>query len=130
MGTNVVIQNAPFTPGYPAAPGPLLSMGSLGHFVGNHVTFQHTATSKATAAGAGCVLNNQGGFGCTDCIFRNCSKIGVGGGVNVGPLGTQVLVNPTFENCVGCACMRVSAGGGSGWYCDNDDVLSSEQALV
>jgi len=156
--TNVVIQNAPFATGYPGDPRPLLVMGD-GHFVGNHVTFQHTPTSKATVTGSGCVLNNYGDFSCTDCIFRNCSSIGTGGGVKSGPFSTQVLVNPTFENClggridaidlhkvgfgdgcycekedaadcVGCACQKGSAGGGSGWYCDNDDVLSSEQALV
>jgi len=157
--TNVVIQNSPFVTGYPAAPEPLLEMGSLGHFVGNKVTFQNTPTAKATATGSGCVLNNQGDFSCTDCAFRNCSRIGTGGGVTVGPKGTQVLVNPKFENClggridaidlhklgfgdgcycakpdaadcVGCACKQGSAGGAPGWYCDNDDVLSSEQALV
>jgi len=157
--TNVVIQNSPFVTGYPTSPEPLLEMGSLGHFVGNKVTFQNTPTAKATATGSGCVLNNQGDFSCTDCAFRNCSRIGTGGGVTVGPKGTQVLVNPKFENClggridaidlhklgfgdgcycakpdaadcVGCACKQGSAGGAPGWYCDNDDVLSSEQALV
>ena len=146
---NVVIQNAPFTENYPADPEALLGMGAWGRFVGTNITFQNGPRwTTATKAGAGCVHNNAGYFACTDCVFRNCSNIGTGGGVFVGPQGTQLLVRPVFEecfagqikwsgthkpafgdgcycekpdatDCVGCACEKGEAGGEPGWYCDS-----------
>ena len=39
---NVVVQNAPFTSGFPGDAEPVLAMGYLGRFVGSNVTFQNT----------------------------------------------------------------------------------------
>ena len=147
---NVVIQNAPFPENYPGNAEALVSMGPFGTFVGTNITFQNTPASRATAVGSGCVHNNAGRFSCTDCVFRNCSNIGPGGGIFVGPQGTQVLVRPDFEECYGgqiiwsgqhkpdfgdgcdcekpdaadcegCACKQGNAGGEPGWYCDSQN---------
>jgi hypothetical protein len=131
----------------------LLVIGPFGSFDGSNITFSQDPQSTANSDGSPCVevnaqVSGRPYFNCTDCVFKNCSSIGTGGGVTAGPNSRLTLVRPRFvdclagyigwshthkpgfgdgcycENedpslCVGCTCKSGTAGGEPGWYCDS-----------
>jgi hypothetical protein len=145
----------------------LMVIGPYGSFDGTNVTFSQDNRSTATSTSAGgspCVeINAQVSgtphFSCTDCVFRNCSSIGTGGGVTASPSARLTLVRPKFIDCLagyigwshthkpgfgdgcycegadprlctGCTCRKGTAGGGPGFYCDSDsNTLKCDAAL-
>ena len=139
----------------------LMVIGPYGSFDGTNITFSQDNKSTATSTSAGgspCVeINAQVSgtphFSCTDCVFRNCSSIGTGGGVTASPSARLTLVRPKFIDCLagyigwshthkpgfgdgcycegadpslctGCTCKKGTAGGGPGFYCDSDSNTS------
>ena len=124
---------SPVVPDRPSLLG-LLSLNTHGrHYKGKECSTCRVTVDSAIVdcpSYAGCVLNNCGHFSCKDCVFRNCSNIGPGGGVYVGPQGTQILINPTFEQCSGGRIEHAESharppthkpGFGDGCYCEKAD---------
>lgn len=135
----------------------LMVVGPYGSFDGTNITFSQDNQSTATSTSVGgspCVeVNAQVSgvphFSCTDCVFRNCTSIGTGGGVTASPNARLNLTRPKFVDCkagyigwshthkpgygdgcycagadptlcIGCTCNEGTVGGQPGFYCDSE----------
>ena len=83
----------------------LMVIGPYGNFDGSNITFSQDPASTANSDGSPCVeinaqVSGRPHFNCSDCVFRNCSSYGTGGGVQASPYARLTLVRPRFVDCL------------------------------